>query len=1769
MSDVTDDHLTRLTFLEAPAAGSLTQAAAAAIRLETECRSSIRKALADRETYASLAGTIRQIASDYRDRAVFELIQNAHDAHSPAGGGEIFVRLKRLGEGGELYVANRGLGFNWQNVEAVRRPARSTKAFGEGIGNKGLGFRSVHILSERPEVYSCQGEGSPRKSFDGFCFRFANDGEAVALLKEEGASDEVASPMLRDMPRSLLTLPITEQPPEIVRLAQLGFATVVRIPLDDEDAVASADAQIRELLNEAAPPILFLDRLTRLTVERVAADGVSDTRTVERRSKRIENAPTVDGCPLRRVSAGRGEYLLVRKLAPREGLERAIRSSLRQDQRLESWLDSEEDTWVSLAIPLGADKPKPGRVYCFLPLGEAAESPILGHIDAPFLVSLNRKTLDPTIPLNSFFLDLLAATALEAASQIAALEPGVLNLPARVIIDMVGWREQDARRLTAARPDFDDMAIFPVTGARWATYATAYEWKGAGRYLSAEALAEVAGALILDPRLGEVRLQRVRSLSIASKRRNDLEPDGDVVAGWVSAVAARLAGRRKPLALWGEFLDEAAVTLPLNSVGLSCLQGTKIFLDRDGELLKAQAADSSPVYLSEKAGGRSKRARVPAPPRALKRRILFVHEDVAMGPTTKVALIRAHLATDYDPLAVLANMPSLLARNPKPDTLRQVLDWAFQISTAFGKDAIDSVKAAHLSVPTTTGWKAADAAFFSEGWSDDGRRLERVSRELAAESADLDKVASHFLTSTEDWALPKDQSVAHWRDFLTIAGVWDGLRPLACTDGGGGTPASHWEYLFKGWKQLPGVDQSWREEVKETNFGFRYTEYVLEDGTQIWRLPGQSHHGQLSDEGALDYALLLLSHVSRFGAHYMTFTIVPWHRRERKELATPLGVFLRQAEWLPAAGADLAQRLAPSDLWWRRTRAGGIIPRVLGRPHEEVRQQISDANWRALIEDLGLNDWTSKASAGRRLEALANAVEGGPVAEADRSAIRTACQTAWDDILEGGQTFPELEVIVATRLGELILVQRSDQSGEGGTVYVSDQAASFETRLLGELGQPIIECDQARALASRLREAGFDTVAAEDAEIAIKVDGDDYSANRADPLLIDSAGTWLADLAELCLEAEGRGLAKQISRSQFRAAFNRVRICFAQHVDVTVAGQSVLTHGETFLHYKDGDALTVISAGRPAIDWTDLGDLGRVLERLIDRRADGALRTGFTILAASMAGSAFARPTDEQIAAKLVLPVARVRELSQGRANDLHAFMDTLAPALFCIAGEAIAFRFAEAISEAVEDFDPVRWLGRAGIPLPLPAAEFVDHCLNAEDRNTLRRALHITLADFNAALIALGQPQLENRADLRGQFDYALRQLKPELLERLRDRYAGAYRAGDSLAEYVQRRSLTFVTFVEAWLTTREKITEDDLRARVDEVLGSADGAHRTDRPPLTEVRSHNQKVVGAFLEVAAPLVHAWCAAHGQPVPHDWEFARPELLRRLDAQGLLDFEKVDLGSAPGCFRRAGLWPAEMLQSLDAAAHKIPPAKLAEAERQRAARRHQAEIESRQIAFNGQAYDGGSEADLENLATAARAEMAGDRQLTKRFIEGVMEPMSQSRVASRDPRRSGNNTGGGRERPMTDAQKRAVGLLGEVRAFEWIKRRHKLSDAAAVETWISKNRREGLGDSGGDDDQGFDFEVILKGGRRYQYEVKASRQDPGEFELGSSEVRAALSASPEPRGYVQYKILYVPHVADLDWRVFELPNPMSPSSRAFYQERGKASLRLGFKAREA
>ena len=206
------------------------------------------------KVYRSLLNLNEVVGTECGDRVLYELIQNAHDAHRPEDRGRIAVRLViQTDTQATLYVANGGRGFRMVDVDAILNIATTAKEIGEDIGNKGLGFRSIEALTDDVRIFSRDGT-TPSSRFDGYCFRFATPREIETLLLNHGIDKATAREVAATVPRYLVPLPLDAQPDEVVAYARRGYASVIVAPLRTADAVALAQEPSRSTRGPRHPP---------------------------------------------------------------------------------------------------------------------------------------------------------------------------------------------------------------------------------------------------------------------------------------------------------------------------------------------------------------------------------------------------------------------------------------------------------------------------------------------------------------------------------------------------------------------------------------------------------------------------------------------------------------------------------------------------------------------------------------------------------------------------------------------------------------------------------------------------------------------------------------------------------------------------------------------------------------------------------------------------------------------------------------------------------------------------------------------------------------------------------------------------------------------------------------------------------------------------------------------------------------------------------------------------------------------------------------------------------------------------------------------------------------------------------------------------------------------------------------------------------------------------------------------------------------------------
>lgn len=138
-------------------------------------------------------------------------------------------------------------------------------------------------------------------------------------------------------------------------------------------------------------------------------------------------------------------------------------------------------------------------------------------------------------------------------------------------------------------------------------------------------------------------------------------------------------------------------------------------------------------------------------------------------------------------------------------------------------------------------------------------------------------------------------------------------------------------------------------------------------------------------------------------------------------------------------------------------------------------------------------------------------------------------------------------------------------------------------------------------------------------------------------------------------------------------------------------------------------------------------------------------------------------------------------------------------------------------------------------------------------------------------------------------------------------------------------------------------------------------------------------------------------------------------------------------------------------------------------------------------------------------------------------------------------------------------KKDAVGLAGEIFAFNYLKEQFIDFDA---DNWKSEFSKYVFSSNIGDDELGYDFEYHFNG-RIYQIEVKSTLSNTTEFQMGSTETKAARDAARKSNE-ITYQILFIRR-ALTDPELIWLSNPyLSRNNKYFSIEDTNAKIKFRF-----
>ncbi|WP_234542802.1 hypothetical protein [Streptomyces shenzhenensis] len=754
---------------------------------------------------------------------------------------------------------------------------------------------------------------------------------------------------------------------------------------------------------------------------------------------------------------------------------------------------------------------------------------------------------------------------------------------------------------------------------------------------------------------------------------------------------------------------------------------------------------------------------------------------------------------------------------------------------------------------------------------------------------------------------------------------------------------------------------------------------------------------------------------------------------------------------------------------------------------------------------------------------------------------------AWSHVAESGRwPWSAGEPVQLAVVREQTLTTLTPSSEEE-PVYVCDESDPLKETLVELAGHPVLIAgsDDGARLAKKMESDAVNVARLSDARVQVN-NRDKEPIKPADDLARVTEGReWLILVVALVIELKSGAFLHRSERT-VRSLLDRlcaIRIVRAEEIEILIAGERVEPPPTTRslpLPHPAHPTVVVWNGDRDSDgDWDELQAATSTVTRLLHQPSlQDALELVLVKMQRHLSGEMPDHIDDRTLALSLDTTASRISELRRSLTNDLHHTVRQLRPVLVCLVGTDRASAVSEALNEAISEEELIAVLGRLPCILPLPAAELLAVARTSTTPAELREALALDYQAFNEALAALGAPYKPVcDPDLHDRSEF-VRAHADAILDRLRERYAPQAAGGGDVAAYAAARHMDDLTPDPDWLPRFASPPEGQMRARVAHWLrshGAEDDLERAgDLQPVDELRSLNTAALDRLVSVLTKLVPAWCRRHRVPVPPGWN-STPMMEARTAVHGsgladLLLLSEKRLLSEVG--RSVG-WPAGMPHSADRGflgltAHDLaqPPVPSLRIVGSRGSVQPTIKIGEEEIVVGRDHF-----AAIADLAAHTVDETFLGQSGKVRL--DITAPVQQPR---RTPDAQTTRVVVSRRAQLSEEQKAAIGLVGEVSARAWLERRH------AEDHWVSGYAAVLLEDPAASDGHGYDFEVAYRGTTRL-YEVKATSEsdtEQMEFELGVSEERAARYYARSTR----YRILLITSALDPERRrVLELPKP--------------------------
>lgn len=1701
------------------------------------------------------------ISTDYEGRTVIELLQNGHDAHPEDSklGSISFVLDETEGDYGTLYVANAGTPISNNDFRSMCEVAISTKLPSGGIGNKGVGFKSVLQISEHPEVFSRSTPDSP--CFDGYCFRFATH-EDIDWLAEGIDCDAYDLPhLIRENVSSLqLPAPLSAVPPSIGTFASTDHVTVIRLPIRSLDALSKTRSQLTGLKSGQLPVHLFLERIKTIEVTVRAPQG-TDAFSLTRA---VDPIAQIDGAVLLQVSLESSDTYLVASLELSElAFQQAIAEGIRENQLDEAWSRWSGPPKVSVAVPV--DRPfLNGRLYTFLPMGINALAPLPALVNAPFSPKLDRRNIDEGNPVNEF---LLRGVAQMCAQLLVAASEGRLDIYPESVADLACWDSGHIQLLQEALKDqghsVASLPFLPELGRPGLTLSLeeACSWLPDHSVFRPEAVASAGPFRFLDHNRLDERAEAVESLSLRATGRS-LKPSPEILGRFAEVVALRLPQPADP-GQWAIFYDELAASVP---DGAFC-EGLQLLVAEDGAVVPAASGTQTAVFLP----AATSESDAADSPHCVRRRFRYLLRGVSNATERSrrpgiLWLIRNQFVREYRTEQILR----LVAESVNDQELDheerlEALFYAFNVWKSSRREtATETTERLGFQLPCHGGWFPASHVALSSGWRRDTHDIDRKLDSFIALAAHLSPDLQHLgncrLLTRADLGFPEQEAGA-FADFVGALGAKSGLIPCLL-------PKKN--LMLKGWEVnhpevvagairngitlSPETVTTWMSYAEARRRGAAsYTNPTYEPMDDIAYLPGQDQWMEFADEARRLYADLVVDGLDWWPKTSLWITFDRHTDKKACQWPSPILAFIACVPWVPQSTPgtrDLITWQVLNCSWiLQDTETPPFLPAVPLKLARRLTEKVLH-----ILSEAGLRTWDSPASAEARLKFIPEEVNHQNRA-GNRSwllHLRKAYEAAWQERLassRSSQMEPPEQVLVEQSSRKLGI----DPCASSEPIYINDSKAGMIAHLLHQSSASVLAIKHPQIneqVADWYEAAGCQNFRhASEAAVTMVCEGTKAEDLPSSPLV--TLGTWLplavvATIEYLSNEIAARSLPVLAGLLEL---VRSARYSTAPALTTSIDGMLIASDPFASSFVVSREHIVIVATAADT-EWQLRQKASSAIAELAGVPAlAGALRLVLVDLEARCGSRA---PTRDDLAAVLHLDgetfESFAKDLDQNKSLDrnLRVLLASADPDL------------ANDGSSLIEDFLNQK---DGGLRDHLHAQGYdLDKIIELSNEFELHVSLAelgIPLQQANINLRIAGLQPITNPGKHHQQLEAFITQQHEAILRKLRDSYAARHRPGEPIAEYVQSIAFAGLSVDHMWADKHWEVPDEVLASHVADWISQVGGQNPLGDPlelGVFELRKRSRITIKRLV----PELNVRLRAFGekqQPKLGTYSIDEANLSEEMEHQGLLDFSPIGYRDIVSWLTRSDQWPegvppSHRFEDLDITAEDVDRAKREAKSDYDHDRRRLSELQ-----YANQSYTAESE-QINLMVDRVLADIPSQLSAEHPTLT-VLAPDNAPRTAATLSTATTTSGGGLRVSPEKLS---AIGLLGEAIAAEWIQTTFGLAPEV---TWKSKNRNERLGGHAGNDGLGYDFEVKLPNQTLF-IEVKSTTGTNFEFEIGESEVRRASSLAKGE----SYEILFITEVLNPEKiKLRRLPNPFSPQGTSHYRHLGK-SLRLGFRADE-